>query len=206
MLSRPLFWMSPGDPLTDESDESDERVDMANLLEAVKQAGVVGAGGAGFPTYQKLDAQSGLLIANGAECEPLLNKDQVVMQHYADELLAGLAASDVWVEGAFALEQGFIFTSLVLAAVTVAIIDRRFASGARWCLAASVLSAVGLMHAYAWTPGDTVIAFLDLSSWSAAWSSLRATAPFSLAYLALGLLLMVARRITVDDTSAEAPG
>jgi len=63
---------------------------MTKLLEAVKKAGVVGAGGAGFPAYQKLDAKVDLLIANGAECEPLLNKDQVVMQHYTDELLAGI--------------------------------------------------------------------------------------------------------------------
>lgn len=63
---------------------------MANLLEALQRAGVVGAGGAGFPTYEKLNARVGLLIANGAECEPLLNKDQVIMQHYADELLAGM--------------------------------------------------------------------------------------------------------------------
>jgi len=63
---------------------------MTKLLEAVKKAGVVGAGGAGFPTYQKLDTKVDLLIANGAECEPLLNKDQVVMQQYIDELLAGM--------------------------------------------------------------------------------------------------------------------
>jgi AGZA family xanthine/uracil permease-like MFS transporter len=124
----------------------------------------------------------------------------------ADELLAGLAASDVWAHGAFALEQGFIFTSIVLAAVTVAIIERRFAVGAAWCGVAALLSALGLMHAYAWTPGDTVIAFLDLSSWAAAWSSLRATAPFSGAYLALGLLLLGARAITEHDPAAGHAG
>jgi Na+-translocating ferredoxin:NAD+ oxidoreductase RnfC subunit len=63
---------------------------MTDILDAVKQAGVVGAGGAGFPTYVKLDTQAELLIANGAECEPLLNKDQVAMQHYTDELIQGM--------------------------------------------------------------------------------------------------------------------
>ena len=42
---------------------------------AVREAGVVGAGGAGFPTHVKLDAQVEFVLANGAECEPLLHKD-----------------------------------------------------------------------------------------------------------------------------------
>jgi Na+-translocating ferredoxin:NAD+ oxidoreductase RnfC subunit len=106
--------MSPSDPLTD---ESDERVDMANLLEAVKQAGVVGAGGAGFPTYQKLDAKASVLIANGAECEPLLNKDQVVMQHYTDELLAGMQLAMTQVgatEGLLGLKEKHVHSIEVL--------------------------------------------------------------------------------------------
>ena len=125
---------------------------------------------------------------------------------HAEQLLTGLASGDVWAHGAFALEQGFIFTSIVLAAVTVAIIERRFVVGAAWCGVAALLSALGLMHAYAWTPGDTVIAFLDLSSWSAAGASLLATAPFSTAYLALALLLLGARAITVDDDGAGHAG
>ncbi|WCE28597.1 4Fe-4S dicluster domain-containing protein [Vibrio sp. SCSIO 43137] len=63
---------------------------MSSLLDKVKSAGVVGAGGAGFPTYVKLDCNVDLVLANGAECEPLLNKDQVVMQLWADEMLGGM--------------------------------------------------------------------------------------------------------------------
>ena len=71
MHLRPQCW-----PLQlNQSIEAREK--MTNLLEAVKNAGVIGAGGAGFPAYQKLDTKVDLLIANGAECEPLLNKDQV---------------------------------------------------------------------------------------------------------------------------------
>lgn len=46
-----------------------------NILEKVKEAGIVGAGGAGFPTYIKLDTdlKGGTVIANSVECEPLLN-------------------------------------------------------------------------------------------------------------------------------------
>lgn len=63
---------------------------MNSLIEKVRDAGVVGAGGAGFPTYVKLDCQVEMVLANGAECEPLLNKDQVVMQKWAHEMIGGM--------------------------------------------------------------------------------------------------------------------
>lgn len=63
---------------------------MNPLLQKVQEAGVVGAGGAGFPTYMKLDCQVDWVLANGAECEPLLNKDQMLMQHHAKELFGGM--------------------------------------------------------------------------------------------------------------------
>ncbi|MCP4376468.1 MAG: hypothetical protein GY794_09870, partial [bacterium] len=62
-----------------------------SLIETVKQAGVIGCGGAGFPTHVKIDTQADVVIANGAECEPLLNSDQRVMEHYSDELVEGIA-------------------------------------------------------------------------------------------------------------------
>jgi Na+-translocating ferredoxin:NAD+ oxidoreductase RnfC subunit len=61
-----------------------------NLVQAVRQAGVVGAGGAGFPTYKKIDTRAELVIANGAECEPLLYKDQTLMEQGAAEMMTGL--------------------------------------------------------------------------------------------------------------------
>lgn len=60
------------------------------LVDSVKQAGIIGCGGAGFPTHVKIDAEVGVVLANGAECEPLLNSDQRVMEQYADELIEGL--------------------------------------------------------------------------------------------------------------------
>ena len=47
---------------------------MTALAEILKQHGVVGAGGAGFPTHVKADAEVEFMIANGAECEPLVIK------------------------------------------------------------------------------------------------------------------------------------
>lgn len=54
--------------------------------ELALQAGVVGAGGAGFPTHVKLNAKVEYVIVNGAECEPLITVDQVLILNYAAEL------------------------------------------------------------------------------------------------------------------------
>ena len=61
-----------------------------NLVEQVRQAGVVGAGGGGFPTHVKLAAKADTVIANGAECEPLLHKDAVLMEHHAAHIVQGM--------------------------------------------------------------------------------------------------------------------
>ncbi|MCP4453006.1 MAG: electron transport complex protein RnfC [Planctomycetes bacterium] len=62
-----------------------------SLVERIKEAGIIGCGGAGFPSHVKVDARADVVIANGAECEPLLNSDQRVMEQYADELIIGLS-------------------------------------------------------------------------------------------------------------------
>lgn len=61
-----------------------------NFIESVKDAGIVGAGGAGFPTHIKLNAQAEYVIVNGAECEPLLKVDQQLMAEKSEELLIAL--------------------------------------------------------------------------------------------------------------------
>jgi Na+-translocating ferredoxin:NAD+ oxidoreductase RnfC subunit len=61
-----------------------------DIVEQVKAAGVVGAGGAGFPTHVKLAAQVDTVIANGAECEPLLHGDQQLMTRYPEVIVQGL--------------------------------------------------------------------------------------------------------------------
>jgi len=62
------------------------------LSEQLREAGVVGAGGAGFPTYIKAQARVEFLIANGAECEPLIHKDAELMKHFPAEILAGMTS------------------------------------------------------------------------------------------------------------------
>ena len=63
-----------------------------NLLEAVKDAGIVGAGGAGFPTHVKLKAKAEWFIVNAAECEPLIETDKYLCRTYADRIVAAAAA------------------------------------------------------------------------------------------------------------------
>jgi Na+-translocating ferredoxin:NAD+ oxidoreductase RnfC subunit len=62
------------------------------LAEKLRECGVVGAGGAGFPTCVKAQSKVEFLIANGAECEPLIHKDAELMKHFPAEILGGMAA------------------------------------------------------------------------------------------------------------------
>lgn len=57
------------------------------LIEQIRDAGVVGAGGAGFPTDRKLDCKAEIFIVNGIECEPLLRTDRHTMELYAPKIL-----------------------------------------------------------------------------------------------------------------------
>ena len=60
------------------------------IIDQVRQAGVIGAGGAGFPTHVKLDASVDTYLCNAAECEPLLYKDQELMRLHAEEMVRGM--------------------------------------------------------------------------------------------------------------------
>ena len=62
------------------------------LSEKLRECGVVGAGGAGFPTYVKAQSHVEFVIANGAECEPLIHKDAELMKHFPGEILAGMTS------------------------------------------------------------------------------------------------------------------
>lgn len=61
-------------------------------LEAIKAAGVVGAGGAGFPMHVKYNTtiENGYIIANAAECEPLLGHNVQFMEDHPDVIIRGL--------------------------------------------------------------------------------------------------------------------
>ncbi|MBM4263327.1 MAG: NCS2 family permease [Deltaproteobacteria bacterium] len=102
--------------------------------------------------------------------------------------LAPFARESVAIHGMISLERGFIFTSMILAAIGVALIERQFAKAAAWSIVAALLSATGIIHAYELTAGGIVSRF----GWMAA-------PEFFLAYLLLALLFfcggLVCKRI-----------
>ena len=63
-----------------------------SLKEIMKKAGIVGAGGAGFPSYAKFAEGADTLVINGAECEPLLYTDYVLLHKEMPMVLAGIKA------------------------------------------------------------------------------------------------------------------
>ena len=91
----------------------------------------------------------------------------------------GLApfAQTVAIHGMISLERGFIFSSMILAAIGVALIEREFVKAASWSLAAALLSALGIIHAYKVTPGGITSHF-----------GIFAAPEFVWAYLCLALL------------------
>lgn len=62
-------------------------MDIKELVRAIKTKGVAGAGGAGFPTYGKIDNRAKTIILNCAECEPLLKVHRQLLQKYAYEIM-----------------------------------------------------------------------------------------------------------------------
>ena len=71
-----------------------EELTPAEIIEIVKNAGIVGMGGAGFPTYVKLNPGKPIdaVLVNACECEPMLTADHRVLLEYADDIIFGLLA------------------------------------------------------------------------------------------------------------------
>ncbi|HEX9881233.1 MAG TPA: hypothetical protein VGA65_01875, partial [Hyphomicrobium sp.] len=106
---------------------------------------------------------------------------------FSPELVAKMQAAGNYISGGFALDQGFIFTAMILSAATVHLIERNFATAALWCLAAAALAAVGLMHSYVLTPADAVAAFGE-----PAWR-------WAIGYAAMAALFFAARWLVVGE-------
>ena len=128
----------------------------------------------GVAAWGALMLKHGVRAASGALNRP---------PPFGAPLLQELQKADLWAQGAFALEQGFIFTAMFLAAMTVEIIERRFRRAALWAALCAAGSALGLMHAWRFTPGDTV------QSLAPAW-------PWALGYALMATLLLAAPLIT----------
>jgi AGZA family xanthine/uracil permease-like MFS transporter len=110
---------------------------------------------------------------------------------FSESLFDAFLQSDTWIDGAFALEQGFIFTAMLLAAATVAIIDRRFVAAAVWVWSGAALAAIGLIHSYRFTPGDTAL-------------NLEPAWPFVAGYAIMGVCFLAARWVTQPEKEEPA--
>ena len=90
--------------ITIESDGKDEwvkghnsttdylKIEPSELIDRIRNAGIVGMGGAGFPTHTKLGLAKNCntIIVNGTECEPGIMCDDVLMQNYPKEIIRGV--------------------------------------------------------------------------------------------------------------------
>ncbi len=61
-----------------------------NIQDKIKNAGIVGAGGGGFPAHVKAASNVEIVIANGAECEPLIHKDYELMVNHPERVVHGV--------------------------------------------------------------------------------------------------------------------
>ena len=62
-------------------------MDINTLKNILQENGIVGAGGAGFPTYAKLDERANTILLNCAECEPLLKLHRQLLEKHAYEIM-----------------------------------------------------------------------------------------------------------------------
>ncbi len=76
------------------------------ILSVIREAGIVGMGGAGFPTHVKLNPKTKVdyIIVNGAECEPFITSDHRYMLENADDIIYGLKVA----MKALSLDKGYI--------------------------------------------------------------------------------------------------
>jgi AGZA family xanthine/uracil permease-like MFS transporter len=109
------------------------------------------------------------------------------------EVGAAPFAQSLAIHGMISLERGFIFTSMILAAIGVFLIERKFFRAACWSLAAAFFSATGLIHAYDLTPGGVASRF-----------GLFAAPEFVVSYLLLFILFLAVGWWEGKNTSANS--
>ena len=108
--------------------------------------------------------------------------------------LAKFNQESIAIHGMISLERGFIFTSMILAAMGVALIERKFARAAVWSLAAALLSAFGIIHAYDLGAGGVTSRF-----------GLMAAPEFFFAYVLVAALFWAVALIARNHREEEAP-
>jgi AGZA family xanthine/uracil permease-like MFS transporter len=95
---------------------------------------------------------------------------------YRAELVEQMVARrNFYAEGMFALDQGYFFSCLILAAATVAIIDQKFRTAALWFLIGGLFASVGLVHTFGYVTGDVVGVLQPGWKWVGGYAAMAAT-------------------------------
>ena len=106
---------------------------------------------------------------------------------FDSRLLESLSSADLAAHGMFSLEQGFLLSSMIWAALTVEIIERHFRKAAAWAASAALLSGCGMLHAYRFTMADTTQVL-----------GLFVARPFVVGYALLACLLFLGHWCAID--------
>jgi len=159
--AKAIYIESAGDLPKDEKRPPEQdpiNLSKERLLEAIKNAGIVGLGGAAFPTHVKLSPPKGKqidsVIVNGAECEPYLTCDHRIMLEKAPEILKGLeivakilgvkncyiAIEDNKLSAVYAMEKALAEAKINRVKVEIAILKTKYPQGAEKQLIKSVLN------------------------------------------------------------------
>ncbi|EDY85021.1 putative permease subfamily [Verrucomicrobiia bacterium DG1235] len=99
-----------------------------------------------------------------------------------------------FIGGGFALEQGFLYSAMIWAAIVVCIVDRNFRTAAWWSFSGAVLAMLGLMHSFKLTGGDSIIdvpLLGILTGESLRGAGLFPAWEFAVGYVLMGLILWV---------------
>ncbi|MBC8535090.1 electron transport complex subunit RsxC [Feifania hominis] len=192
-----------GEQQTDPSVRPPEVNDYKSFVEAVRASGLVGLGGAGFPTAVKLSPKNPdevkILIVNGAECEPFLTADTREMLECTADIIAGVKA----VKKHMNLERVIIAVernkpeaiaamraAIDDAAISLKVLPSRYPQGAEKIL---IEKCTGREVPQGGLPGDVGVLVMNVAS-----------AGFLGRYLETGMPL-VTRRLTVDGDAVEHP-
>ncbi len=170
--------------------------DLKSFLEAVRACGLVGLGGAGFPTWVKLGAQVDTLILNGSECEPFSTTDFVTLRDHASDVAEGAALVKKYlglgtaILAAHSLPTGTA-DAFQKAGIEVRQLSHFYPAGAEKTL---IKEVTGRVVPRGKLPKDVGCIVLNVS-----------TAAQLAVYLRTGMPL-VSRTVTVDGSAVKTPG
>ena len=195
---------SDGNMTPDASIAPPEITDLASLISAVRESGVVGLGGAGFPTAVKLDAiGKGIikrLVINGAECEPFITSDTRTMLDKTDLLVEAVALLSRFCdfeEIVFGVEKNKPEAIAALCAafadngkVRVVPLPEKYPQGAEKIL---IYNTTGLIVGEGKLPADVGVIVINVT-----------TLAFIAQYIRTGMPL-VEKTVTVDGSAIAAP-